>query len=41
MTKGKNYNREGDVVLIYYQDEPSVYARIEFIEPMSKRTGTR
>ena len=24
--------KEGDVVLIYYQDKPSVYARIESIE---------
>lgn len=30
-------NREGDVVLIYYQDEPAVYARIEAIELDSKK----
>ena len=28
---------EGDVVLIYYQDKPSVYARIELIEPDVKK----
>ncbi len=30
-------NTEGDVVLIYYKDEPSVYARIELIEPDVKK----
>ncbi len=30
-------NIEGDVVLVYYQDEPAVYARIEAIEPDMKR----
>ncbi|MFP3928025.1 MAG: hypothetical protein ACLFUE_05115 [Desulfobacteraceae bacterium] len=30
-------NTEGDVVLIYYQEEPSVYARIEMIEPDIKK----
>lgn len=30
-------NDVGDVVLIYYQDEPSVYARIESIVPDVKR----
>jgi hypothetical protein len=29
--------REGDVILIYYQEKPSVYARIEFIEPDIKK----
>jgi hypothetical protein len=29
--------REGDVLLIYYQEKPSVYARIEFIEPDIKK----
>jgi len=28
---------EGDVVLIYYQEHPSVFARIEFIEPDMKK----
>lgn len=26
-------NREGDIVLLHYQDKPAVYARIEAIEP--------
>ena len=30
-------NRPGDIVLIYYQDKPTVYARIEHIEPDVKR----
>ncbi|MGD8387940.1 MAG: hypothetical protein PVG49_12425 [Desulfobacteraceae bacterium] len=30
-------NGVGDVVLIYYQDEPSVYARIEDIAPDVKK----
>jgi hypothetical protein len=29
--------REGDVILVYYQEKPSVYARIEFIEPDIKK----
>ena len=29
--------REGDVILIYYQEKPSVYARIELIEPDIKK----
>ncbi len=37
MTNGKDYNQQGDVVLIYYQDEPSVYARIESIVPDVKK----
>ena len=28
---------EGDVILVYYQEKPSVYARIEFIEPDIKK----
>ncbi|MCD4715762.1 MAG: hypothetical protein K8R45_03350 [Desulfobacterales bacterium] len=28
--------REGDVILVYYQEKPSVYARIELIEPDMK-----
>ena len=28
---------EGEVVLIYYQDQPAVFARIESIEPDIKR----
>ena len=33
--------REGDVVLIYYKDQPSVFARIEFIEPDIKKDWYR
>jgi hypothetical protein len=28
---------EGDVVLIYYQEQPTVFARIEYIEPDIKK----
>ena len=37
MTSKPRGNIEGDVVLVYYQDEPAVYARIEAIEPDMKR----
>jgi len=30
-------NLEGDLVLIYYQENPTVYARIEGIEPDMKK----
>lgn len=30
-------NRIGDIVLIYYQEKPTLYARIEAIEPDAKR----
>lgn len=30
-------NREGDVVLIHYQDQPTLYARIEAIGPDIKK----
>jgi hypothetical protein len=30
-------NREGDLILIYYQETPTVYARIESIEPDIKK----
>lgn len=30
-------NREGDLVLIFYQETPTVYARIESIEPDMKK----
>ncbi|UCF56031.1 MAG: hypothetical protein JSW15_07945 [Deltaproteobacteria bacterium] len=30
-------NREGDIVLLYYQDKPAAYARIEAIEPDKKK----
>lgn len=37
MRPGTARNSEGDVVLIYFQDEPTVYARIEAIEPDVKK----
>jgi hypothetical protein len=37
MSSQGSQNREGDVVLIYYQDEPAVYARIEAILPDRKK----
>ncbi len=37
----KQINIEGDVVIIYYQDEPTVYARIEAIEPDVKQDWYR
>lgn len=30
-------NREGDVLLIHYQEQPTVYARIEAIDPDIKK----
>lgn len=30
-------SREGDLVLVHYQDQPTVYARIEYIEPDVKK----
>ena len=30
-------NRPGDIVLVYYQDKPATYARIETIEPDVKK----
>jgi len=30
--------REGDIVLIYYQDQPGMFARIESIEPDFKKS---
>jgi hypothetical protein len=41
MQNRRGINLEGDVVLIYYQDEPSVYARIEAIEPDVKKDWYR
>ncbi len=35
--ESRNMNIEGDLVLIYYKDEPGVYARIERIEPDVKK----
>ncbi len=37
MTERGKMNREGDVVLIYYQDKPMAYARIETIRSDSKK----
>ena len=37
MTNDEHINLEGDVVLIYYQEKPGVYARIEAIEPDIKK----
>jgi hypothetical protein len=37
MTDESVVNREGDVVLIHYQDQPMAYARIEGINPDIKK----
>lgn len=37
MKHNRNGNLEGDLVLIHYQDNPTVYARIEAIEPDIKK----
>jgi hypothetical protein len=37
MSRVNEASREGDVVLIHYQDQPVVYARIEGINPDIKR----
>ena len=37
MTDESVANREGDVVLIHYQDQPMAYARIEGINPDIKK----
>ncbi len=34
-------SREGDIVLIYHQDQPVLYARIEAIEPDMKKDWYR
>lgn len=41
MNQHTGQNLEGDVVLVYYQDEPTVYARIEAIEPDVKKDWYR
>jgi len=33
----QNMNRVGDIVLIHYQEQPAIYARIEAIEPDIKK----
>jgi hypothetical protein len=37
MTNESAVNREGDVVLIHYQEQPAAYARIEGINPDIKK----
>jgi len=37
MEKDEKMSREGDVVLVYYEDKPAVYARIENIETDVKK----
>jgi hypothetical protein len=37
MSKKESPNQEGDLVLVHYEDQPVVYARIEAIEPDIKR----
>jgi hypothetical protein len=37
MSKEVDSNREGDVILIHYQDQPMAYARIEQIQPDIKK----
>jgi hypothetical protein len=34
-------SREGDIVLVYHQDQPALYARIEAIEPDIKKDWYR
>ena len=34
-------SREGDIVLVYHQDQPALYARIEAIEPDVKKDWYR
>jgi hypothetical protein len=34
---GSPMRQEGDIVLIYYQDQPALFARIESIDPDVKR----
>jgi len=37
MPRKGNVNREGDLVLVHYENQPVVYARIQAIEPDIKR----
>jgi hypothetical protein len=37
MTNDTRINREGDLVLIHYQDKPALYGRIESIDPDIKK----
>ena len=37
MTDDRQFNSEGDLVLVHYQDKPACYARIETVEPDIKK----
>ena len=37
MSGKERVNREGDLVLVHYEDQPVVYARIQAVEPDIKR----
>jgi len=37
MSEEKKFTQEGDVVLVHYQEKPTLYARIEAIEPDVKK----
>ena len=37
MAGKERVNREGDLVLVHYEEQPVVYARIQAIEPDIKR----
>ena len=37
MAGKERVNREGDLVLVHYEDQPVVYARIQSVEPDIKR----
>jgi len=41
MPKKKVLNKVGDLVLVHYEDQPVVYARIEAIEPDIKKDWLR
>ena len=40
-SENQNISQEGDVVLVYYQDEPTLYARIEAIRRDVKKDWYR
>ena len=37
MSVGERVNRQGDLVLVHYENQPVVYAQIQAIEPDVKR----
>ena len=37
MAEDKKYTQEGDLVLLHYQEKPTLYARVEAIEPDMKK----